>query len=473
MNGTFAALPLHESLISRLRELGIASPSPIQEKAIPVVLEGKDVLVQSQTGTGKTLAYLLPVLQRLERGSKHLQAIVVVPTRELGMQILHEIELFAETTGILGQALIGGASVSRQIDKLRLHPQIVVGTPGRILELIKQRKLKLHEVRTIVVDEADQVFALGAMGETEAIFKSAMRDKQLVFVSATLPQEIRAVTERWMRDPVHVDVQPGQRTAETLEHLYYVCDERDKIDTLRKMVRMYNPKSAIVFINDTDDVAGIVSKLKFAGLSIEALYGESDKQERAVTLKRFRDGKFQLLLATDVAARGLDIKGLTHVINFDQPFEADRYVHRAGRTGRMGKSGTVVTIVTPKERTFFEKLGRKLGIDLRERAMYFGKEVSPEEARRSASQRKLAEPRKPAETAAAAPKAAKQPRADEAAGAGENGSGVRPASQPPAAKPPKQPPQGTSAAKFKAQKERDRKNKGAPKWLKSKQDPQK
>jgi len=239
---------------------------------------------------------------------------------------------------------------------------------------------------------------------------------------------------------------------------------------------MYNPKSAIVFINDTDDVGGIVSKLKFAGLSIEALYGDSDKQERAATLKRFRDGKFQLLLATDVAARGLDIKGLTHVFNFDQPFEADRYVHRAGRTGRMGKSGTVVTIVTPKERTFFEKLGRKLGIDLKEKAMYFGKEVSPEEARRSATQRRLAEPRKPAaETAAAAPKAANPTKAGEAGGAdvsrqsGENGAGVRPAAQPPAAK---QAPKGPSAAKLKAQKERDRKNKGAPKWLKSKQNPQ-
>jgi ATP-dependent RNA helicase DeaD len=315
------------------------------------------------------------------------------------------------------QSLIGGTAISRQLEKLRMHPHIVIGTPGRILELIKTRKLKMHQIKSITVDEVDQVFDLGSLKEVEDIIKSAPRDRQIVFLSATIPKAIQTMAFRWMKEPVNIQVQSAQRTSDTLEHLYIVCEERDKIDTLRRVVRHYNPKSAIVFINQINSVAELTAKLKYAHLSIEALYGEADKQERAAVLNGFREGKFQLLLATDVAARGLDIKGLTHVINFDTPTDADHYLHRAGRTGRMGKSGTAISIITSKETFIMHKFEKSLGIHIAPKSMVKGQIVD--------EVIKVSRPEK----ALSAPRPVKKDRLA------------------------------------------DRKNKGAPKWLGKKKDP--
>lgn len=372
---SFEQLQIQENTIQLLRGMGITEPTPIQEQAIPIIIDGQDVVALSQTGTGKTLAYLLPILHKIESQIKGLQAMVIVPTRELGMQILHETEKLVDGSGVIVQSLIGGTAISRQLEKLRLHPQIVIGTPGRILELIKTRKLKMHLIKSITVDEVDQVFDLGSLKEVEDIIKSAPRDRQIVFLSATIPKAIQTMAQRLMKEPVNIQVQSTQRTSDTLEHLYIVCEERDKIDTLRRVVRHYNPTSAIVFINQINSVAELVAKLKYAHLSVEALYGEADKQERAAVMNGFREGKFQLLLATDVAARGLDIKGLTHVINFDPPTDADHYLHRAGRTGRMGKSGTAISIITSKETFIMHKFETSLGIQIAPKSMVKGQIV--------------------------------------------------------------------------------------------------
>ncbi|WP_284644758.1 DEAD/DEAH box helicase [Paenibacillus silviterrae] len=479
MNTGFAALQIDTHYIKKLQEMGITEPSPIQADAIPIILEGRDVVGQSQTGSGKTLAYALPVLHKINPELRDVQAIILVPTRELGMQIVDTLDKLTQGTNIRVQQLIGGASIDRQIDKLRLKPQIVVGTPGRVQELLKLRKLKLHAARMVVVDEVDQVFDLGSMQEVESVFRSMLRDKQMLFFSATFPDPIRAVIDRWMREPAHVQVNPAQRTSETLEHLYFVSEERNKVDTLRRLVRLYNPKAAIVFVNDTEDVGEVLAKLQYAGLSIEALYGDSFKQDRAKAMQAFRAGRFQLLLATDVAARGLDLPQVTHVINFDPPIDEDHYVHRVGRTGRMGKQGTAVTIVTPRERFIITKFEKKLGIKIEEKTMYQGKVLEPGQLRSDGrGVKKLAERRVPGEAREAG---VTRPERPAAARSGAEKAAVHGRTQPaggkqaPAAKAAGKSPVAPKAAPPAARKherERDRKNKGAPRWLKEKQNKQ-
>ncbi|NTZ17052.1 DEAD/DEAH box helicase [Paenibacillus sp. JMULE4] len=449
MNTGFASLPIAPAYVKRLQELDITEPSPIQAEAIPIALQGRDIVAQSQTGTGKTLAYSLPLLHKVEESVREVQALVLVPTRELGMQIVATLGDLTKDSGIRVQQLIGGASIERQIDKLKLKPQIVVGTPGRVYELVKLKKLKLHGIRTVVVDEVDQVFELGSMQEVEALFKGMLRDRQLMFFSATLPAPLQNVIDRWMNDPAYVRVNPAQRTSEMLEHLYFVCEERDKIDTLRRLVRLYNPKAAIVFINETDNIGEAVAKLQYVGLSVEGLYGEASKQDRANVMQAFRAGKFQLLLATDVAARGLDLPQVTHVINLDPPVDADHYVHRVGRTGRMGRKGLALSIVTPREQFIMDKFARALGIEIKQKAMYQGKVIDPRPERGPHRGGK-----KPAER--------KGPGGEAAPAGPGQGKSARVSA--------KGAPAGRKAPdKRKPERERDRKNKGAPRWLKEKQ----
>jgi ATP-dependent RNA helicase DeaD len=472
----FEALHINQEWVTMLEERGIKEPTEVQAEAIPAVLAGKDLLAQSQTGTGKTLAYLLPVLQKLDPLSKHLQAVILVPTRELGMQIMLEIEKLTPGTGLLAQVLIGGASIARQTEKLRQHPQLVVGTPGRIVELLKVRKLTMHYVKTVVVDEVDQVFELGSSQEVDMILKGALRDRQILFFSATIPDAVRQTADRWMHEPHLIAVNPGQRTAESLEHMYLTCDNREKIDTLRRYIRMANPKAAIVFVNETDSISEALAKLKYIGMSIEAIYGELDKQERARVMKGFREGRFQLLLATDVAARGLDIEGLTHVVNLEPPLDADHYIHRAGRTGRMGRSGTVVSIVTPKELFIMDKFSKQLGVTIEPKAMYEGKLIDPKTgkgAERGGRQR--TEGAKPGKQEAVSTPAGEKPVRERHTERAQSGQGA--ASGPKAAGRTGPKSEGRKASlkpaagtKVKSERERKRegKNKGAPKWLKEK-----
>ncbi|MBO9607607.1 MAG: DEAD/DEAH box helicase [Paenibacillaceae bacterium] len=476
-SGFDTLLPVAAPWAERLRELGIAEPTPVQAEAIPQLIAGRDALVQSQTGTGKTLAYLLPVLQGIDAASKRTQAVVLVPTRELGMQIVRVAEALTAGSGIGVQPLIGGAALQRQIEKLRLHPQLVVGTPGRVLELIKKKKLSMHEVRTIVVDEVDQVFELGSMQDAEAVMASARRDRQLAFVSATMPDALQSVADRWLRTPAVIRPGTERRVADTLTHLFFVSDRRDKIDTLRKLIRLYDPVSAIIFVSDTEDVGEAAAKLVYGGLDVEALYGEAGKQDRTNVMNRFRGGRGKLLLATDIAARGLDLPEVTHVFNFDTPHEADRYVHRAGRTGRMGRSGTVVSIVEERERYVIERLAKQLGVTFAEKAMYAGKVVAPEENRSAAAKRARAEARERSEAGGGSGSgsgAGARERSEAGGGGSGSGAGARERSEAgggsgSGAGARARGEAGGAAAQRKSERERDRKNKGAPRWLKQKQ----
>lgn len=475
LSTSFEQLQIAGPYLDKLKELGVTEPTPIQAEGIPVLKQGSDAIIQSQTGTGKTLAYLLPALEMIDSSQKQLQVLVVVPTRELGMQIMQEIEKLTAGGPIRSQSLIGGAAVARQVEKLRLHPHIVVGTPGRLHELMKIRKLTLHHVKLGIVDEVDQVFELSSMQDAEAVLKGMLRTSQKVFVSATIPASTEEAAERWLKEPVIIKINPSQRTAETLEHQYVLCQEREKIDTLRRLVRLIKPKSAIVFINVTADIAEVVAKLQYVGLSIEALYGEASKQDRAKVMGNFRDGKFQLLLATDVAARGLDIEGVTHVFHLDPATNAEYYLHRVGRTGRMGRQGTTISIVTPREQFILDKFEKQLGITIAPKAMYEGQLVDPAQDRSAAAMRSRREASRPRGAApvssgiagsqvAAAPAGAV--RASAASTDAREAGGAAPAPARPAA-PGRT--AGAGKAVSKAQRERDRKSKGAPRWLKEKQ----
>ncbi len=376
---TFEALPLRKALIQNVHSMNITEPTPIQREAIPVILEGRDLIAQSQTGSGKTLAYALPVLERIDPALKKQQALILVPTRELGAQIFRVMEQAEQDTGVEAQLLIGGASISRQIDRLRLHPHVVIGTPGRVLELIKLRKLSMHHVKTIIVDEADHIFEQGEGREVETVIKSAMRDRQLCFFSATIPDPVRYLADRWMQDPVSVQIEPERKTASTLEHLYVVTPDRERIDTLRRLIKTLVPRSGIIFTNQVNDIGEILAKLQYAGLSVEGLYSEAGKQDRAKVMKDFREGRLQLLLATDVAARGLDIPEVTHVFHFDLPVDADHYVHRSGRTGRMGRQGVSVALCAPNQLFILEKFSKSLGIDFEKRVLFEGRLVRENE----------------------------------------------------------------------------------------------
>ncbi|GIP41246.1 hypothetical protein J31TS4_45260 [Paenibacillus sp. J31TS4] len=508
MQPTFDTLPIGEAWLSRLQALGIHEPTPVQAEAIPLLHANKDVIVQSQTGTGKTLAYLLPLLDRIDPAEKKVQAVVLVPTRELGMQIVDVAGKLTEGTSILAQPLIGGASVARQLEKLKLHPQLVVGTPGRIAELLKTRKLTMHHVRTIVLDEADQVFQLSSVKEVETILSGALRDRQLAFFSATIPDELIGVADRWMNEPVRLTAGPPEAAPAKVEHLYLVCEDRDRIDTLRRAIRTLQPKKAIIFITDTEVAAEVEGKLRYSGLRIGSLYGDADKLARSKVIRQFREGRLPLLLATDVAARGLDFPDITHVFHFEPAADADHYLHRSGRTGRMGRSGTVVSLVTEKERFILDKFAKRLGISFERKRLYGGELTGPGERRGRAAEEPRSgraeagapsEPGRPAERAgrgsapqkpagARPPSGAGLTREDAAGGpsaeraaerraplggaaAGKPArSGAERAGEPSARTSAAGPAPGKAKAEFKEARHRDRKNKGAPKWLKEKRD---
>ncbi|MEN1988545.1 DEAD/DEAH box helicase [Paenibacillus hubeiensis] len=445
-NETFASIGVDQDLEAVLASHDITQPSPVQAQTIPVMLEGRDVVAKSQTGTGKTLAYLLPLLQTVKSDVKGTQKLVIAPTQELAMQIVREGQRYGEGRGIGVLGLIGGAAVKRQVEKLREHPELVVGTPGRLKELITMKKLKMHNVSTIVIDEADQVFQLGGASDVDFILRSALRDRQLVFLSATMDEHTSALAKREMKEPVHIGIAPDQATASGLEHYYFVGEERDKIDLLRRLVRQYNPDRAIVFVNATEDIGEVEAKMNHLGLSAAALYGDADKVTRSNVLSSFRNGKIKLLIASEVAARGLDIEGLPMVINYDPAFDSEHYVHRAGRTGRMGRSGIVLSIVDEKQVFIMRKFARELGIDIKERALYGGKVI---ESDRHTDARSGGE--RGAAGAAGLSKGRKPGQASRGSGARAAISNQR---------------GGSKAAGGRSEREQDRKNKGAPKWSK-------
>ncbi|WP_226645575.1 DEAD/DEAH box helicase [Mesobacillus subterraneus] len=358
---------------------GFETMTSVQTTAIPLIIEGKDVVGESPTGTGKTLAYLLPVLNKIDPKMQNTQAVILASSQELVMQILSEIQKWGEGSGIKSASLIGGANLKRQIDKLKKSPHIIVGTPGRTNELIKQKKLKMHKVHTVVLDEGDQLLTPEHNETVKSIIKSTLADqRQLLLFSATLPETVEKSIKRLAKDPEIINVKRDETIdAAKVEHIYFLSEQRDKIKVLEKIARLDGTKS-LVFIKDIPNLIIAAEKLKFKDLHVGQLHSELNKQDRQRYLNKFRDGNSEMLLVTEVAARGLDIKGVTHVVHYDLPREHDQYIHRSGRTGRFGAEGTVISIVNEREERDLKRFCNALNITPVQKEFYGGKIVDPE-----------------------------------------------------------------------------------------------
>ncbi len=363
-------------------KLGFSEFTAIQQKAIPLIQEGKDVIAESPTGTGKTLAYLLPLLEKIKPEVKSPQVVILAPSRELVMQIHEVVQTFTAGSDITGASFIGGADIKRQLEKLKKHPLVIVGTPGRIRELIQAKKLKMHEVKTIVVDEADQIFQTNLMDAVQDIVKTTLRDRQLLFFSATISDRAEQTAKTMMNEPQVMRVHRTELPESKVEHLYFVCEYRDKVDVLRRILKMGEVK-AMAFVKDAQQLEELGSKLSYKGVSVGVLQGEAYKTDREAVMRNFRAGKYSLLLTTDLAARGLDIQNITHVIHYDFPDDPQQYIHRSGRTGRMGASGTVVSIVTHRQEAAVTKMSKELNIPIQKKALYMGDVVDQKPAVRS------------------------------------------------------------------------------------------
>jgi superfamily II DNA/RNA helicase len=361
---------------------GFQEPTAIQREAIPLITDGKDVIAESPTGTGKTLAYLLPLLDKIDTDHQSLQALVLASSQELVMQIFQEFQKWSEGSGIRGTSIIGGANLKRQLEKLKKRPHVIFASPGRLLELIKQKKVKMHEVKLLVLDEADQLLTSEHLGSVQSIVKSTMSDRQVVLFSATLNPATEKTARELTGAPEIVKVAKDEAASSgEVEHIYFSCERREKIKLLEKVARMEGSKT-LAFINDISELQVMKEKFDYKALSAGVLHSEMRKLERQAVLKDFRDGKIKMLIATDVAARGLDIQGITHVVQIDLPKDITQYIHRAGRTGRMGANGTVISLVTDREERELKQFCRELNVPLDKRIFFKGEIAAEEKLRR-------------------------------------------------------------------------------------------
>lgn len=366
MSESFEKLGIIAPLATGLHKAGIAVPTGIQAQVIPLALLGKDIIGQSATGTGKTLAYLLPLFQKIDIAKRELQAMILAPTHELAIQIQSQIEMIANNSGmpVTSAPIIGNVNIMRQIEKLKEKPHIIVGLSGRILELIQMRKITAHTVKTIIIDEADRLLDDKNLDSVKAVIKTTLKERQLMLFSATITTKTLDRAKEFMREPEVITVMGQSDIAPDISHMYFLTEQRDKIEVLRKLVRSINIERALVFINRSDDIEITAAKLNYHGLKAAGLHGSLVTADRKKSIEDFRSGKIQLLVATDLAARGLDIPGVAYVFNLELPEDPQVYLHRVGRTGRAGQSGTAISIVARREAVLINKYEKVLKINI-------------------------------------------------------------------------------------------------------------
>ncbi len=361
MTLSFQTLGLGPELIQAVTELGYQAPTPIQAYAIPALMNGQDVLGQAQTGTGKTAAFALPMLHRLDADRRRIQGLVVAPTRELANQTATAIYSFGRHCGVRVLPIYGGQSYDRQIGRLKRGIDIVVGTPGRILDLIRKDVLDLEAIRFLVLDEADEMLSMGFIEDIEAILQETPPTRQTALFSATLDAAIRRLADRYMHAPQAITVNPEQLTLDSIEQRYYLIHETDKPAALSRLLEMEKVASALIFVRTKSGADDLVNTLSSLGFQAEALHGDLSQPSRETVLHHFRSGLCTVMVATDVAARGLDIENVSHVINYDLPLDPEYYVHRIGRTGRAGRAGVAITLAVPNERWRLKRIEQYTG----------------------------------------------------------------------------------------------------------------
>ena len=346
----FSQLNLHPQLVQAVTEMGYSAPTPIQEAVIPELLAGSDVIGQAQTGTGKTAAFGLPLIDALATGRKNTQGLILTPTRELAIQVAQALFDFGRLRGVRVLAVYGGQPYARQITRLKKGVDVVVGTPGRLLDLIRQKALYLGDVRSVVLDEADEMLGMGFIADIEAILEQTPAQRQTALFSATLPDEIRTLAQRYMHQPRSITIERKQRTAATVAQRYYLVNPADKPAALTRLLEVEEITRALIFARTRSATGELANQLSLQGFPAEALNGDLCQEAREQVLERFRRTAGSVLVATDVAARGLDIEDISHVINFDLPQDPEAYLHRVGRTARAGKSGVAISLLTPQEK---------------------------------------------------------------------------------------------------------------------------
>lgn len=374
---TFAELGIEEGLLQSIQTLGFTQPTPIQEKAIPVLLQGtKDFIGLAQTGTGKTAAFGLPLLQLIKKQDKFPQALIICPTRELCLQIANDLDGFKNKKDHLTvTAVYGGTSISQQIRDLKRGTHVVVATPGRLIDLIERKAINLEQIHYVVLDEADEMLNMGFKDDIEFILKNTPNRQSTWLFSATMPPEIRQVSKRYMNQPFEITIGKTNAGAANIDHQYYATQHHNRYEVLKRIIDFNPGIYGIVFARTKADTQDIAERLTREGYDIDAIHGDLTQQQRDKVMGLFRDKSIQLLIATDVAARGIDVTGITHVINYELPDDVEVYTHRSGRTGRAGKSGISVSIVTPKEIYRLRQIERILNAKVHKMDVPTGKDV--------------------------------------------------------------------------------------------------
>lgn len=358
--------------VANLTARGLTIPTPVQSATWEPFLSRRDLVVQSGTGTGKTLAYLLPIFQSIDSSRKDLQALVLVPTQELAVQIQRQMEMLAVGSSVRHLVLMGGVNLARQVDLLKAKPQVVVGTPGRILELLEKKKITGHHLATVVLDEADRLLDSAGIPTVRAILKTTLKSRQTALFSASIPPATLQAAAEFLRDPLTLTLDAVSPIPAGIGHWWFQAELRDKTDLVRKLVHALTPARTLVFLNKPEQIEMVAEKLRFHGLKAESLHGSQFKTDRQKALEGFSKGTVTLLVASDLAARGLHIEGVTHVIHYDVPVEVLDYQHRCGRTGRAGKEGLSIALADEVEESRLAAVEKAFGITVQPKVLRQG-----------------------------------------------------------------------------------------------------
>lgn len=382
MNKSFNELNINNSIVVGLEKQNITIPTAIQETAIPFALENKDIIAEAHTGTGKTLAFLIPIFEKINVEKREMQAIILAPTHELVVQIESQIKLLSTNSGInvTSLSIMGESNIEKQIKKLKeVKPHIIVGSPGRILDLIKKKKITAHTIKTIVLDEADNLLSKNKPVIIKDIIKSTMKDRQLMFFSASINKETLNLAKTLVKDVEIIKIENKSEINPKIEHICILGSLRDRFENLRKLLAAEQPQRAIVFVNNNTDLRQINEKLQYHKVKSTAIYGNASKEERQRALDAFRRGKCNVLVSSDLSARGLDIPEVSHIISLDFPVNPDEYLHRAGRTARGNNSGVSVCLITNKDIEILQSYEKAFDIEFTVKKLYGGKLMDMEQ----------------------------------------------------------------------------------------------
>ena len=377
MKDSFSHFKLDDKIIKSIKELGFKNPTPIQSKVIPhLLLSNQDLIATAQTGTGKTAAFGLPLLQLTDTKSNKIQNLILCPTRELCLQIGKDLSTYSKYSKSINiLSVYGGAKIDKQIRSLKKGPQIIVGTPGRTKDLIRRKKLFLGNIKRLVLDESDEMLSMGFKDDLEFIIKSASKEKQILLFSATMNSKVDAVTKKYMKNSLKISVASVNRAAENVDHIFYMVQARDRYEVVKRIADMNPNIYGIVFCRTRRETKEVANKLMNDHYNADTIHGDLTQNERDDVMRRFRKRQLQILVATDVAARGLDVEDLTHVINYNLPDDDEIYVHRSGRTGRAGRNGISIAIIHGRENRRIKEIERKSGISFKRQTVPNGLEI--------------------------------------------------------------------------------------------------